>query len=126
MKYLKVIDLINKFAQQTEKSGESIVDLFKKVKIKASLFDCTIFVSAVNGRVKLDIDSPALRGFQKNDMMDTEEAKALVAEIKKYQTYLNSNITPQLQRILNKVLLSEKIDPSKFQMNQFELISFSS
>lgn len=125
MKYFKLINLINKFAQQTEKSGESIVDLFKKVKIKESTFDCTIYVSVINGKVKLEIESPGLRGFQKNNMMDTEEAKLLLAEIQKYQKYLDAGVTPQLQKILNKVLIAEKKAPGSFQMNPFELISYT-
>lgn len=126
MKYLKVIELIDKFAQQVEKSGESVVELFKKVKFRPSTFDCIIYVSAVNGKVKLEVDSPALRGFQKHNMMDTEEAQTILAEVQKYQKYLNMSVSPQLQKILNKVLMSEQTDPSTFQMNQFELISFSS
>ena len=125
MKYAKVLDLAVKFAQQVEKSGQSLVDVLRSVKYKAPQFDCTIWVTVENGILKLIPDSTALRGFQKYNMMDSDEAKELQKAVLAYTNYLKTSVAPEMQRKMVATLKSEGTNPTGFNMGQFELATYS-
>lgn len=124
MRYAELFELVNKFAQQSEKSGLSLIDIFRTVKFNGPTFDCTIWASVENGLVKLTVESQGLNGFKRMNMMDSEEAQYLQAEVAKYSKYLQTSVAPQMQKKLAATLRSEGTDLATYNMNPFELQRF--